>query len=763
MAIFDSFNKGKFGSIAFLPFFVVFGILGFASPVFFGTVSEDTLKDVGEGSKTIDQETLRQMRQNNLGPAEMLLPLTSLAKQKKFGEDIKAKKMEHPELAISGGGSIFDMLTFNDYFGGLDRFNLDRGRFEAFFVYNRATTRGDLWERLKDNSSNDNVQAILQSIPTEGRPGNFWARLLEDPLVSTFSGVKLAELDGFSFFPDRRVILSVGARSPTEIEVNATEAQIRDLCLEEARSGFADFTGEIDSFVVRKTGTDAKVSSLDGNVSWGQLDFAEYALRSATLKMGRTGDGGYAVIIGGVVDMSGKLENHGRWLPYPMLIPMMVGTAMSLEKDYYSSDAAYEIGRLSQQMLMGDLESKERIRSFYWAAHQLARKMNFMQMAELTQSCPDLQAVFDLAGLIRMRNAPLAEATGKIKSAKRNLLFPSVTEEASPVDLNELEDNKTSAGKKFEEDLRIIYAATLLSGDPSAVLKFVESYPVYKKDGDKIAAEAALEDIKLAMSYGSESLRHLLARNQPIHRKGPVLAFVSPVFPLLGGKVITHLSHSHHSLALFLKLTFLGTAFFSLLLFLSHVLPKPEFKRTECHFGLRWIRRFSAASLWGLLTILVLEPTLLQTPRGQVSVAGFDFALANLLSYANEESMAEQTLTGVTAIIAGTFLAVQIVIFMVCLSRISQVKNEEMKPGLKLNLLDNEENLFDLGLYVGLGGTVLSLILLLVLGTKNDALIGAYTSTLFGILFVAALKIFVVRPYRNHLLVKQADEKRYEP
>jgi hypothetical protein len=100
---------------------------------------------------------------------------------------------------------------------------------------------------------------------------------------------------------------------------------------------------------------------------------------------------------------------------------------------------------------------------------------------------------------------------------------------------------------------------------------------------------------------------------------------------------------------------------------------------------------------------------------------------------------------------------------MVCLSRISQVKNEEMKPSLKLNLLDNEDNLFDLGLYIGLGGTVLSLILLLVLGTQNDALIGAYTSTLFGILFVAALKIFFVRPYRNHLLVKQADEKRYEP
>ena len=156
---------------------------------------------------------------------------------------------------------------------------------------------------------------------------------------------------------------------------------------------------------------------------------------------------------------------------------------------------------------------------------------------------------------------------------------------------------------------------------------------------------------------------------------------------------------------------------------------------------------------------LALEPTLLQTPRGQVSVAGFDFALANLLAYANEESMADQNLTIVTAIIAGVFLLIQIVIFMICMSRVSQIKNEELKSGLKLGLLDNEENLFDLGLYIGLGGTVLSLILLLILDVKQDALIGAYTSTLFGILFVAALKIVIIRPYRNHLLVKQAEEK----
>lgn len=763
LAKLSSFIKGRYGSIAFIPFIIVFAILGFASPVYFDTVSEDTLKDVGDGSKTIDQEILRQLRQNNLGPAEMLLPLTSRPKKNGFENEILKKKKDYPRLAISGGGSIFDMLTFDDYFGGLDKFNENRGRFEAFFVYNRATTRGDLLDRLKSNSSNDNVQAILKSIP-EGRPGNFWARLFAEPLVSSFPGVKIVNLEGFHFFPDRRVILSVGVRSPSELEGNASEAEIRDLCLEDARNGFAKFSGKFESFEVRKKGADAEVTEVDDNQTLDEVDFSEFSRRAATLRMNKTDEGGYVVIIGGVIGRDGKLENHGRWLPYPMLVPMMVGTAMSLEKDYYSSDVAYEIGELSKQMLSGDLESKERIRSFYWAAHQLARKMNFMQMAELTQSCSDLQAVFDLSALIRTSNSPLAEAVGKLKAEKRKLLFPSADRSEAPVELKEFEDNVTIAEKAFEEDLRIIYAATLLSGDPSGLRDFVEGYPVYYRNGDKDAAASALRDVKLAMSYGSESLKHLLARNQPIHDKGPVLGMLSSVFSWFGGDVLTHLSHTNRSLALFLKMTLIGSAFFLLLLFLSQALPKPKYKRTESHFMLRWTRRFSVATLWCLLVIMVLEPTLLQTPRGQVSVAGFDFALANLLSSNNDQSQMDK-LTIETALVAGGFLLVQIVIFIICLGRVSQVKKEEAKPGLKLKLLDNEENLFDLGLYMGLGGTVLSLILLMVLTKDGNtpALIGAYTSTLFGILFVAALKIFIIRPFRNHLLVQQADEKRYEP
>ena len=478
------------------------------------------------------------------------------------------------------------------------------------------------------------------------------------------------------------------------------------------------------------------------------------------LKLGRTKDGGYAVIIGGIVNSEGKMESHGRWLPYPILVPMMVGTAMSIEKDYYSSDTAFEIGRLSQKALQGDHSSKERIRSFYWSAHQIARKMNLIQMAELTQSCPDLQGIFDLAALIRMMNRPLSASIGKVKEASREVGFlPMDKREERRNQLLEMIEEKKVIQAKFEHDLQIVYTSTLLSGNPSGILKFVRNYPVYQKDGDEDAVERALDDLKLAMSHGKGALDHLLLRNKPIHQSGLAVRLAEPLFPFFGGGLLTNLSHKHRDLSITLKIILLVASFFCFLLFISKTLPKPGYQRSSSHYALRWTRRFCASALFALLGVLALEPTLLQTPRGQVSVAGFDFALANLLAYANEESMADQNLTIVTAIIAGVFLLIQIVIFMICMSRVSQIKNEELKSGLKLGLLDNEENLFDLGLYIGLGGTVLSLILLLILDVKQDALIGAYTSTLFGILFVAALKIVIIRPYRNHLLIKQAEEK----
>jgi O-antigen/teichoic acid export membrane protein len=76
---------------------------------------------------------------------------------------------------------------------------------------------------------------------------------------------------------------------------------------------------------------------------------------------------------------------------------------------------------------------------------------------------------------------------------------------------------------------------------------------------------------------------------------------------------------------------------------------------------------------------------------------------------------------------------------------------------VKLRLLENEEHLFDAGLYLGFVGTIVSLILV-SMGITHFSLMAAYSSTSFGIIFVSFFKIFHLRGARRKLLL-QAEGK----
>ena len=106
-----------------------------------------------------------------------------------------------------------------------------------------------------------------------------------------------------------------------------------------------------------------------------------------------------------------------------------------------------------------------------------------------------------------------------------------------------------------------------------------------------------------------------------------------------------------------------------------------------------------------------------------------------------------------TIIMLLIFFLMQLVVYFLCLLRVVQIKKQTGQAALKLKLLANDETLFDLGLYVGLGCTVLSLILL-ALGVEEASLIAAYASTLFGVLFVALLKVLHLRPFRRQLIIE---------
>jgi hypothetical protein len=147
------------------------------------------------------------------------------------------------------------------------------------------------------------------------------------------------------------------------------------------------------------------------------------------------------------------------------------------------------------------------------------------------------------------------------------------------------------------------------------------------------------------------------------------------------------------------------------------------------------------------------EPNILKSQES-VSDTGprIEFAVADTLQSIKSPVKAMQEINQVTLLVLALFFIIQLVIYSFCLIKIKEVGKQPLSPDMKLKLLDNEENLFDFGLYVGLGGTVLSLILVAV-GIVEASLMAAYASTLFGILFTAILKVMHLRPYRRQLIL----------
>jgi hypothetical protein len=99
------------------------------------------------------------------------------------------------------------------------------------------------------------------------------------------------------------------------------------------------------------------------------------------------------------------------------------------------------------------------------------------------------------------------------------------------------------------------------------------------------------------------------------------------------------------------------------------------------------------------------------------------------------------------------FFILQAIIYTVCLSRLAETLRQNVPARVKLKLLENEDHLFDAGLYLGFVGTIICLILV-SLGVIQFSLMAAYSSTSFGIIFVSILKIFNVRPARRQLVLQ---------
>jgi hypothetical protein len=94
-----------------------------------------------------------------------------------------------------------------------------------------------------------------------------------------------------------------------------------------------------------------------------------------------------------------------------------------------------------------------------------------------------------------------------------------------------------------------------------------------------------------------------------------------------------------------------------------------------------------------------------------------------------------------------------VAVYAICIMKIREIEMSTASPQLKMRLMENEENLFDSGLYIGIAGTAAALVLQ-VLQVIEANLLAAYASNLFGIVTVAVVKIHHVRAAKRRLIVE---------
>ncbi len=258
-------------------------------------------------------------------------------------------------------------------------------------------------------------------------------------------------------------------------------------------------------------------------------------------------------------------------------------------------------------------------------------------------------------------------------------------------------------------------------------------------------------NLSFALGCGEGGVRTLLENDKPIYENSPfeeyIDAYCSPMKNLFSSVCVKNLQIA---LAIKVLITLIGTSVIA-----SGILRFVGFSKDGAFYSFRCIL---IGIVLSILFFVAIEPSAfdvkIQNNEATDIKIVFNKIKSNIVG--DKDIMSIDTDTATLAAIA-LFFVVQMIVYIVCLVRISVIKRTKANASLKLKLLENEDNLFDLGLYIGLSGTVASLILL-TFGVITASLMAGYTSTLFGILFTALVKIVHLRKFKRKLLIEAANE-----
>ncbi|HEY1848052.1 MAG TPA: hypothetical protein VGG37_02545 [Opitutaceae bacterium] len=299
------------------------------------------------------------------------------------------------------------------------------------------------------------------------------------------------------------------------------------------------------------------------------------------------------------------------------------------------------------------------------------------------------------------------------------------------------------------ESVRTVGEYAHLSRVAPDQMPFIYSGALFSNSADRVASylirygKTGSEDLKLAISDGQGAVNLLLQRQVPVnHAPGPAMGAA-------GALVL-----EHPRLMLGIKYASYLIGLFLLLRGLDLWIVAPE--GGSMGGAQQHLRAGVLAVVMSALLIVATEPFLLKAaPASEYRVHLVIPMLAATATKTESPQTTKPVVTMETSTLVSIaiFAALQVGMYLACLRKIREIEIQDASPLLKLRLMENEENLFDSGLYVGMMGTAAALVLQVV-GVIEPNLLAAYSSNLFGIICVALVKIRHVRGFKRRLILE---------
>jgi len=280
------------------------------------------------------------------------------------------------------------------------------------------------------------------------------------------------------------------------------------------------------------------------------------------------------------------------------------------------------------------------------------------------------------------------------------------------------------------EHLPVIYSAALMARSADGVANYLIAY------GQPGAAH-----LQLALSFGVGAVEQL------VQRQVPVTAGAGPEFEL-GAAFALRLPE----LALLTKYA----AFLAGVFLLLRAVDLRLFSSVEQALRGAFPRMGSGviAAILTFIFFVFSEPFLLNAaPVSDYKIKLTIPVIGALAAPDASPSTTPTTMDTSTILSIIVFASIQVGMYIICLLKISEISRQSIPAVTRLRLLENEENLFDGGLYIGIAGTATALVLQ-VLHLIDANLLAAYSSNLFGIVCVALVKIRHVRPCKRELILE---------